>query len=343
MINIGVIGLGMMGQMHLAGWNGIKGARLRMVADTDPKRVAGDLSGSWSNLAGGISEIDLSKVTGTSDPMELIHSDDVDLVDICVPTPFHLDLALAAIKAGKHVLCEKPLARTAVDARRLAKAAQKGQAFFMPAMCIRFWPEWAWLRKAIEKGTYGKVISADFRRVGAMPPGWFARGDLSGGAILDVHLHDTDFVYHLFGMPKAVSSGGWVGPSGCVDHVHTRYIYEDNGPVITAEGSWAASSIMPFDMSYRVLFEKASVDYRLERSEAPLMLYRKPSGRGKAPQPKAVKVPAGDGYKGEMNYLIKCIRKGEAPTTVTAADAAESIYIVEAEVKSVLSGKQVRL
>ncbi len=342
MIKVGVIGLGMMGQMHLGAWAKIRSTRLRMVADTDPRRASGDLSGSWANIEGGSSSIDFSTVTGTSDPMELIHSDEIDLVDICVPTPFHLDLALAAIAAGKHVLCEKPLARTAADARRIARAAAKGTGYFMPAMCIRFWPEWAWLKKAVDKGTYGKVISAEFRRIGAMPPGWFVRGEWSGGAILDVHLHDTDFVQHVFGTPKAVASGGWTGPSGCIDHVHTRYIYDD-GPVITAEGSWAAAPSMPFDMSYRVLFENASAEYRLDRPEAPLMLYRKAKGKGKTPEPKAVKCAAGDGYKTEMTYLAKCIRTGEAPTVVTPAEAAESIRIVEAETKSALSGKRVRL
>jgi len=342
MINVGVIGLGMMGQMHLAAWDAIKGTRLRMVADTDPRRASGDLSGSWANIEGGASSIDFSKVSGTSDPMELIHSDEIDLVDICVPTPFHLDLALAAIAAGKHVLCEKPLARTAADAHRIARAAAKGTGFFMPAMCIRFWPEWAWLKKAIDKESYGKVISAEFRRIGTMPPGWFVRGDFSGGAILDVHLHDTDFVSHVFGTPQAVSSGGWVGPSGCIDHVHTRYLYDD-GPVVTASGSWAAVPSMPFDMSYRVLFENATADYRNDRPEAPLMLYRKAKGKGKAPEPSAVKCPTGDGYQAEMRYLAKCIRTGTAPEVVTPAEAVESIRIVEAEVKSVLGGKRVRL
>lgn len=341
MIKLGVIGLGMMGQMHLAAWAGARGTRLRMVADTDPRRAAGDFSGSWSNMDGGASSIDFSNVIGTSDPMELIHSDEIDLVDICVPTPFHLDLALAAIKAGKHVLCEKPLARTAADARRIARAAEKGAGFFMPAMCLRFWPEWAWLKKAVDSGTYGKVISAQFRRVGGVPPGWFGRGDLSGGAILDLHLHDTDFVHHVFGMPDAVSSGGWVGPSSCVDHVNTRYIY-DGGPVVTAEGSWAAPA-MPFDMSFCVLFEEAGVDYSLGRTEAPLMLYRNAKGNRKASKPTAVKCPAGDGYKAEMAYLAKCIRSGTPPDVVTATEAAESIRIVEAENKSVLSARVVRL
>ena len=341
MINVGVIGLGMMGQMHLAAWSGIPGTRLRMVADTDPRRARGDFSGSWANMEGGAKSIDFTKVTGTSDPMELINSDEIDLIDICVPTPFHLDLALAAIKSGKHVLCEKPLARTAADARKIARAAEKAKGFFMPAMCLRFWPEWAWLKKAVEKGTYGKVISAEFRRVGGLPPGWFGNGEWSGGAILDLHLHDTDFVNYVFGKPDAVSSGGWVGPSGCVDHVDTRYIYND-GPVVTAQGSWAAPA-MPFDMSFCVLFEGAGVDYSLSRSDATLMLYRNAKGNRKAPAPKAVKCPAGDGYKAEMAYLAKCIRTGKTPDVVTATEAAESIRIVEAEDKSVLSGRIVKL
>jgi len=335
MINVGVIGLGMMGQMHLAAWAKVRGVKIRMVADTDPRRAAGDFSGTWNNIEGGAKQLDFSQIRGTTDPMELIAAGDVDIVDICVPTPFHTDVALAAIGAGKHVLCEKPMARTAADARKIARAAAKGGGMFMPAMCIRFWPEWAWLKRAVEKGTYGEVISAEFRRVGTLPPGWFIRGDLSGGAILDLHLHDTDFVSYVFGPPRAVSSGGWVGTTGEIDHVHTRYIYED-GPVVSAEGSWAAAPTAPFDMSYRVMFEKATADFRLDRPEAPLMLYRKTKA---AP----VKCKAGDGYQAEMTYFAKCIRTGKPPETVTAEQAAESIRIVEAEARSARSGRIVRL
>jgi predicted dehydrogenase len=326
----------MMGQMHIAAWGKVKGTKITMVADTDPRRASGDFTGTWANIEGGAKALDFSKVRGTTDPAELMADPEVDLIDICVPTPFPLDLALAAIASGKHVLCEKPLARTSAEARKIVRAAAKGKGFFMPAMCIRFWPEWAWLKRAVEKGTYGAVISAEFRRVGPMPPGWFIRGDLSGGAILDLHLHDTDFVNWVFGTPKAVSTGGWIGPSGEIDHVHTRYIYEENGPVVTAEGSWAASPSAPFDMSYRVIFEKATADFRLDRSEAPLMLYRKTKGS-------PVKCPAGDGYQAEMAYFAKCIRTGKPPETVTAAEAAQAIRIVEAEAKSANTGKIARL
>ena len=89
----------------------------------------------------------------------------------------------------------------------------------MPAMCMRFWAEWEWLKRAVDEQRYGKVRSATFRRVGSIPAGWFRDGKASGGGILDLHIHDTDFIYHLFGKPRAVFSQGYVGQSGEVDHL----------------------------------------------------------------------------------------------------------------------------
>ena len=143
-------------------------------------------------------------------------------------------------------------------------------------------------------------------------------------------------------MPQAVSSGGWNGPSGCIDHVNTRYVYPD-GPVVTAEGSWASAETKPFAMSYVVNFEHATAVYHSGHCDAPLMLYRKAKGNRKPPEPKAVKCAGPDGYKGEMTYLAKCIRTGETPSVVTATEAADSIRIVEAEVKSVETGRMVHL
>ncbi len=335
MINVGIIGLGMMGQMHLAAWTKTKGAKVAMIADSDPRRAAGDFSGSWSNIEGGADSIDMSKVRATGDPMELIHDPGVDVIDICVPTPFHADLALAAIASGKHVICEKPMARTYKEAAKVARAAEAAKGYFLPAMCIRFWPEWDWLAKAVASEKYGKVIAASFQRIGTMPPGWFINGDMSGGALLDLHLHDTDFVHHAFGAPSAVSTGGWVGPSGCLDHMHTRYIYPD-GPIVTAEGSWAASPNFPFEMSYRVVFEKATADYKLGRQEGSLLLHgpRKSS---------VVRCAKHDGYHGELAYLVDCIKKGRPPERVTATHAARSIAITEAEDKSARSGRIVTI
>ena len=92
-----------------------------------------------------------------------------------------------------------------------------------------------------------------------------------------------------------------------------------------------------------MVFEDATAEYRIDRADAPLMLYRKAKGKGKTPEPVAVKCAAADGYQVEMDYFAKCIRSGKSPTVVTAIEAAESIRIVEAETKSVMSGRIVRL
>ena len=330
MIRVGIIGLGMMGRMHYANWEKIDGAEVVAVADTDPQRAAGDLSGGWSNIEGGAESLDMDRVAGTTDPHGLIAMENVDLVDICVPTPFHAELAVAALVGGKHCVCEKPIARTIEQAREIVEAAEEAVGFILPAMCLRFWPQWAWLKKAVEEGTYGKVMDAMFRRVGSMPPGWFRDGEMSGGAILDLHLHDTDFIKYVFGMPKAVSSVGYQRFTGCVDHILTRYLYDDL-PLVSAEGGWGMADGFGFRMDYCVNFENATAEYLMPREE-PLVLYE-----GGEARPVAFDEP--DGYYAELAYMVECINTGNAPTVVTPADALESLTIVDAERRSVESGQ----
>jgi len=335
MTRVGIIGLGMMGGMHYRAWQEIDGAEVVAVADADPQRAAGDLSTGWSNLPGAARQLDMSSIRGTTDPRELIAMENVDLVDVCVPTPHHAELAIAALDAGKHCICEKPLARTAEQARQIAAAAEKAKGFCLPAMCVRFWPEWAWLARMIQRGSYGKVLDATFRRVGSVPPGWFGDGKLSGGAILDLHLHDTDFVKFAFGKPGAVHSFGRVGKTGCIDQLVTHYIYEDGGPVVTAEGSWAMTDPFPFRMDYTVNFEQATTEYVMLREE-PLVIYQ----NGKA-TPHACE--GADGYHNELAYMAQCIASGQAPSIITPADAAESVEIVESEAESVRTGLRVEV
>src|SRR5205085_7047748 len=120
-----------------------------------------------------------------TDWRQLIASPEVDVVDVCLPTPAHVEVVTAALAAGKHVLCEKPLARTSADARKIAAAAASARGFFMPAMVMRFWPEWEWLKRAVAEGHYGRVRSATFRRMGETPKGWYQDGKLSGGGLFD--------------------------------------------------------------------------------------------------------------------------------------------------------------
>ncbi|MCP4378205.1 MAG: Gfo/Idh/MocA family oxidoreductase [bacterium] len=335
MIRVGIIGLGMMGRCHLAGWEKAEGAEVVAVADADAKRASGDLSGGWGNIDAGTENLDMDRVTGTTDPHELIAMENVDVVDVCVPTPFHAELAIAALEAGKHVVCEKPLARTAEDAAKIAAAAAASPGMFMPGMCIRFWPQYKWLKDIVDSGTYGRVLSATFGRMASMPPGWFSNAEMSGGAALDLHLHDTDFVHYLLGMPKAVASCGYSKTSDGVDHIITRYVYDDV-PVVVAEGAWCLDDGYGFNMSYMVNFENATADFDFSRGDDALLLS---TGGDK----QTITCEGSDGYEGELAYMADCIASGTPPTIVTAEQAAESVRIVEAEIESVNTGAPVNL
>jgi predicted dehydrogenase len=327
---IGLIGLGFMGRMHIAAYEKIKDTRIVAVADQDAKRAAGDFSGGWGNVAGAAEHLDMTGITGTTDFQALIQNPDVDVVDICVPTPSHEALATAALAADKHVLCEKPLALDSASAQRIADAAAKARGLFMPAMCLRFWPQWEWLKQAVVDQRYGAVRAVTFRRVAAMPPGWFGNGAMSGGAILDLHVHDTDFVCHLFGQPDAVFSRGYTKTSGRTDHIVTEYLYDRGPAVVSAEGSWCMADGFAFTMRFTANFDQATVDYEVGREHSLVV-----SANGKA---EAVDL-AGDGYEAEIRYFLDCVRAGRKPERVTAADAVIGLRVIEAEQRSVESGK----
>jgi predicted dehydrogenase len=250
----------------------------------------------------------------------------------------HPQQVIAALKAGKYVLCEKPLARTSAEAREILKVAERVPGSLMPAMCMRFWPGWSWLEGVIEANTYGKVLAARFRRVSEMPAwsggGTYTKENNHGGALFDLHIHDTDFVNFLFGRPTSVSSSGVTDEAGAVNHVFTHYHYP-GGPAVHAEGSWLLAA--GFNMAYTVHCEHATLDYDLARGADALRV----TERGQPPH--TVKCGDGDGYGAEIRYFTSCVASGHPPAIVTARDGLTALEICEAEEASVRTGQAVKL
>lgn len=331
MVRIGIVGLGFMGRMHYGVYSQLDGAQVVAVSDSNATRASGDLSEGWGNVSGAeITRLPMDRIRGTTDWRELIRWDDVDVVDICLPTPAHLEIVTAALAAGKHVLCEKPLARSSADARKIATAAAQARGFFMPAMCMRFWGEWEWIKRAVAEEHYGKVRSAVFKRAGTTPVGWFRDGKLSGGALFDLHIHDTDFIYHLFGKPNGVFSRGYSKDTGEIDHVLTQYLY-DRPLLVSAEGAWGMSPAYDFRMQLTVNFDRATVEYDSRRTPA-LLLFA--DGASTTPPH-----PTHTGYAGEMSYFIECVKTNTRPQRVTADDAVAGLQIIEAEKRSIETGQ----
>ncbi len=340
MVNIGIIGLGFMGLTHIKAYRQIPQARITAICDAVRLPADGNLSGIAGNIANTDAiHFDLSVVKGYRDYQQLLANPDVDLVDICLPTPLHAEVSIAALQAGKHVLCEKPLARHTDTCRMILVAAAAAKGFFMPAHCLRFWPEWAWLKEVIADGRHGRTLAAHFTRY-SEPPGWsqgsYFKGDDSGGALLDLHIHDADFVQFCFGRPRSVFTSAQTRFSGAFDHVLTQYAVA-GGASVSAEGSWLPMKGYGFKMAYTVMFENATADYDSTRGAGALKLYE--NG-----QPaKTIRCEDGDGYVGELRHLIESIEAGRPPSIVTAADGLSAVEICEAEERSAQTGQVVTL
>jgi predicted dehydrogenase len=187
------------------------------------------------------------------------------------------------------------------------------------------------MKKIVAEKTHGAVLAANFRRVSARPA-WSKAGVHAGGALYDLHIHDTDFVNYLFGRPQKVFSTGLTDVQGNIDHVATQYIYP-GGPVVHAEGSWLLME--GFNMAFTMHCEEATIDFDLARGAGALQIAR--PGRTQ----RMLKPTGTDGYSAEIRYFVNCVARGEKPSVVTAQDSVTTLEILRAEEKSVRSGRPV--
>ncbi len=225
------------------------------------------------------------------------------------------------------MLCEKPLTRNLADAKTLCDAARGAKGFLMPAQCVRFWPGWDWLLDAARSGAHGRLKYVQLRRVSSPPPGWFMNHELSGGALYDQHIHDTDLVLAMLGKPKSVTSVGCTGPSGGIDLVSTRYRYADD-QIVVAEGGWALDAGFGFRMSYTAVFERATADFDSSRAE-PFALFI--GGVKSAPKVES------DGYHVMIRTFADCVAKKVEPP-ISPDESIDVIRVLEAEIASAKAG-----
>lgn len=336
-VGVGVIGLGFMGRTHVSAYERARTAgfpnRLVAVCDQDARRRAGhvDSQGNLEASQRSAPLFDAREVEGYADAAALLADERVQLVSICTHTDSHVRLAQQALAAGKHVLVEKPVATKSADVAALLAVSERASTRCMPAMCMRFWPGWTWLRDVVRAGTFGAVRSATFRRLGSRPgwaPGFYDDLERSGGALVDLHIHDVDFVRWCFGDPDTVTS------TGDLDHLST-FFRIPNGPAhLVAEGGWDHSAGWDFRMLYTVVFEQATADFDLAR-EHPLVLFRDGT---RTP----IELPAGDGYDGEVRHLLERIGTGQGELRATIADALAHTRVLEAERASLKSGRAER-
>jgi len=243
-IGVSIIGLGWPGVEHLKGYRACDDCEVVALCDWDEhllEKVAGEYSVAADRTY--------------SDYREMIARDDVDAVSVCVPNYEHAELTLECLSAGKHVLCEKPPAMTADEARGMAEAAGREGRVLMYALVMRFTPETRFLKGLIDAGELGEIYlaKAGYTRRRGIPLGkdnWFVdRARSGGGAMIDIGVHALDCVWYLMGTPRPVSVSGSAYrkfahtlPAGVkydVDDAAMALIKFANGASLFLEASWA--------------------------------------------------------------------------------------------------------
>lgn len=336
MIKIGLIGYGFMGKMHAECYAASGKGQVVALADVESER-RDQAAEKWGCRA-------FESIEAMLDGAE------VDAVDICTPTYLHEEHALAAISAGKDVFCEKPLALTNESCERIVSAAKEAGVKLQVGHVVRFWPDLQVVRSVLESCLLGRPVWASARRLSAPAmwawQGWLQDPARSGGAILDLHIHDLDLLTWLLGRPTHVASSGVMTAAGAIDTALTMLIGHSIGITSQAEGSLAMPDGFPFTNQLLVVCEKGSVLFDLTASPSVIV---RPAG---APEeyPEIPTVDAGTaeaggnvsslgGYFNEIVYFLECIERGAHPEVITPDEAAFAVRLCLAATESAKMGE----
>lgn len=323
-MSLGVIGLGFTGRIHAKNALLLPGARLAAVADPD--------AGQFDLLTEEIRALKsdqaikgLEQAERLADADAVIRHEGVDALVLCLPTHLHEAYTLKALKSGLHVLCEKPMALDRKQCESMIAASNAENRRLMVAHCLRFWPEYLFLRDCIAAGRFGRLLSLNMWRLSGMPSwssdNWLLDPALSGGPLVDLHIHDVDFALFILGLPDRLTSTGRASPaSKGLDIVHTFFEYT-NGPQVHLHAGWSTAPI-PFHAGYEAWFEKGFVKHSTS-ADPSLEIYEQ--GRD---DPLEEKTGTWDAYQEELSYFLGCIRTGTTPEMCTSESSRDSLIAV---------------
>lgn len=319
-VKVGLLGFGGIGQAHYEQYQ-------RLAADGHPIQLQAICDVNLEQVK-RIIENEHHRYELYTSLSAMLEDEELDYIDICLPTYLHAETAIQALRQRKHVLCEKPMALNRADCKAMIQAAEDSERLLMIGQCLRFMSCYRYLKDCVVSGRLGKVISADFFR-GANPPTysanrWMLDERLSGGGLLDLHIHDVDMIYWLFGRADWVSAVGRnVYEGSGYDVVSAHFGYEDK--IVHAKADWSLEGGFEFQMTFRVNFELGNLVLTNEVLKENL-------------REGASFFPALDdrsGIYGEILYFADVIRRNAVIETVPVADSLSVIDLIESERASI--------
>ena len=292
MLKVGLVGVGGISGAHIPAWQSMEDVELVALCDVRPEQMT--------------RYPELRRYTNMDD---MLAKEQLDILDICLPTYLHADAAVKAMERGIHVLSEKPVSLKTEDVHRLYETAKRNNVCFMVAQVLRFWPEYVYLKEIYDSGRYGKLLSGRMARLGHMPgwswDNWMKDESRSGLVPFDLHIHDLDFMVYAFGKPKQVSS---FRARRSDQDVFTA-VYQFDGFYVDSEATWYAAPY-PFHATYRFQFEKALIvlDGALTVYEVDGKTFTVGADGGETG---GIELPPTNAYANEIRYFADSSRESE--------------------------------
>lgn len=315
---VGLIGAGLISRVHAPAWKEL-GAHVLVHAVAGAEALA--------------EEFDLEVVGSLDDVLER-----ASIIDIVTPTSTHEEIALAAIAAGRDIVCEKPLTLTAASSRAVYEAATAAGVRIYPAHVVRFTAPYVTAHRAVKSGRIGRVAVARFFREGSSPAvgTWFQDVTLSGGIIMDLMLHDLDQARWTCGEVVSVYA---VQNPPTVNNVIPPFVSahvtltHEGGAVSHIHATWGAIGTK-FKTGFSIAGENGVLSYSsLENNGLTVELQQEENASLSLPAATMRESP----YLSEIREFTEAIRGGKEPR-VTAEDGAIAVYLAEAAQRSLESG-----
>ena len=350
MIKVGVIGTGGISGVHLGGYSRNPNVEIYALCDINEK-----------NLAKRAEEYKVSRTF--TDYREMLALKELDAVSVCTWNSAHAECAIAALRAGKHVLCEKPMALNTAQAQEMEKAAKENGKLLMIGFVRRFGNDCAVLKDFIDSGSFGEIYyaKAQYLRRKGCPGGWFGDKSRSGGGpLIDLGVHVIDLCRYLMGGPQPVSVyGATFNKLGDRRHIKDARGYSST--VVSKDDIFdvedMATALIRFDNG-AVLSVEASFSLNIEKDVGNIELFGTKAGCKLDPELTIftdindylanVKLAQStalsfDGlFDNEINHFVECIETGK-PCRNPAQDGVTLMKILDGIYESARTGHEVLL
>ncbi len=325
MFRVGLIGAGFMGRLHAAAW----------------AQTPAQLAAVFDPNAESARAIQQQYGATAYDSVEALLAA-VDVVDVCTPTHMHHALVLQAAQAGKQIVCEKPLARTAAHADEMVAACKAAGVKLLAGHVVRFFPEYALAKQIVDGGELGRLGTVRLKRVSSGPTWskWFFDFEKSGGMILDLMIHDFDYAQWVAGPVESVFARSVRGqnPDAPTDYA-LAILRHESGALSHVEGGWAYPP-----PHFRTALEIAGEDGLIEHpaeSSAPLAVYLKKQG-----DEDGAGVPTSplleDPYHTQIKHFYEVLAH-DVPARIAPEEGAAAVRIALAAIESARTGRRVRV